>query len=125
MRVPIHDRPATDSRRRPGSTRPIGYHDMCLVADAITDVAPDWTVELSAIGPDDTSLVIMPEGADDLIGPTFIVYQERNVFRLDQFQWDILSGLGEYRSLRDAVLAVVSCLTHLTLVSPAVSTLRH
>ena len=125
MRAPIYDRPATDLRRRPGSTRPIGYHDMCLVADAITDVAPDWKVELSAICVGDASLVIMPEGADDLIGPTFVVYQERNLFRLDQFQWDVLSRLGEYSCLRDAVLAVVSCLTDLTLVSPAVSTLRH
>jgi hypothetical protein len=90
---------------------------MCYVADAIGEVAPDWTVELTVACPGGGSIVIMPEGADDLIGPTFIVYQDRNAFRLDQFQWDELSGLGEYATLRDAVAAVVTCLAYLTVLT--------
>jgi hypothetical protein len=125
MRVPLHERPRTDHRRRSLTPKPIGYNDLCLVADAIADVAPDWTVELSCTLPGDANIVIMPEGADDLIGPTFLVYQDRNSFHLDQFQWDILSCVGDYSCLRDAVLAVVACLTHLSATSPIHSTLRH
>ena len=125
MRVPLHERPRTDNRRRSLATKPIGYNDLCLVADAIADVAPDWTVELSCAFPGDANIVIMPEGADDLIGPTFLVYQDRNSFHLDQFQWDILNCVGDYSCLRDAVLAVVACLTRLSAISPIHSTLRH
>lgn len=125
MRALFHDRSRGDLRRRSLHIRPIGYNDLCLAADVVAEVAPGWTVELTNGFPREASLVIMPEGADDLIGPTFIVYQERSGFRLDQFQWDTQSGLGEYASLRDAMVAVATCLSHLSDVSPACSALLH
>jgi hypothetical protein len=125
MRAPLHEGPRTEQRRRSLVTKPIGYNELSVVADAIADVAPDWTVELSCTFPGDANIVIMPEGADDLIGPTFLVYQDRNSFHVDQFQWDILGAVGDYSCLRDAVLAVVACLEHLTATSSINSTLRH
>jgi hypothetical protein len=76
--------------------RPIGYNDVCLAADVVGGIAPDWTVELINNFPGEASLVLMPEGAADLIGSTFVVYQERSGFRLDRFKWDTQSDLGEY-----------------------------
>jgi hypothetical protein len=125
MRVPFVDRPHSELRRRIQPVRPIGYEDLCLMADAIADASPNWTVELSCISPGEASLVVMPEGADDLIGPTYIVYQDRGTFHLDQFQWDELCALGTYSCFRDAVLAIVGCITCLSVVSPASSTMRH
>jgi hypothetical protein len=117
--------PDRSDKRRQAALRPIGSGDLWLASAAVAGVAPDWTVELSAIFPDDASLVIMPDGADDLIGPTFIVYQDENAYRLDQFQWDVLTGLDTYTSLQDALKALVDRLARLEANPAARSTLRH
>jgi hypothetical protein len=127
MRAQFHDRPRAHQsrRRRSFQLSPIGYNDVCLAADVVAAITPDWKVELINNFPGETSLVIMPEDAADLIGPTFVVYQEPCGFRLDRFQWDTRSELGEYPRMRDAMLAVVTCLIHLSVISPVYSTLSH
>jgi hypothetical protein len=117
--------PSPDRRRRGASSRPISGDDLAPVMEAVTRVAPNWTVELSAISPNDAGLVIMPENADDLVGPTFIVYRASSAIRLDLFQWDSLRGLGEFAALDDAIRIVVSILERMSLNAHLHSTLLH
>jgi hypothetical protein len=125
MRIQSHARSGMDQHRRSTAVKPLGYNELCVVADAVADVAPHWSVELSGSALGESSLVIMPEGADDLIGPTFVVHQDRAGFRLDQFQWDTLSGIGAYASLYDAMRAVLACLAYHSPIVSAYSPLHH
>ena len=77
-----------------------------MLSCAIMAVVPDWSVE-KHIDPDgEVSLLIIPPGADDAIGPTLIVYKVASVFHLDEFRWDEYRTRGEYFD-RDEVLTVI------------------
>ncbi len=84
----------------------LGARDLAYASGAIADVAPDWSVELHEIFPGEASLMLMPEAADDAIGPTYVLHSRAGAFQLDQYQWDVYSEVGAYESLRDAVHAV-------------------
>lgn len=84
----------------------LGARDAAYASGAIADVAPDWSVELHETFPGEASLMLMPEAADDAIGPTFVLHNRAGTFQLDQYQWDVYSELGAFESLRDAVHAV-------------------
>jgi hypothetical protein len=99
-----------------------GDRDVAYASGAIADVAPLWSVELHEAFPGEASLMLMPEAADDAIGPTFVLHNRAGAFQLDQYQWDIYSEIGAYGSLHDAVHAVRRKLAALT--TPP-STLRH
>jgi hypothetical protein len=87
--------------------RPIGGTDLALVQGAMSEIAPDWSVELQGICEDEATLVLVPEDGDDVMGPSFMISRETYGFRLDQVHWDVLTESGVYASLND-VLAVLA-----------------
>jgi hypothetical protein len=104
--------------------RPLCMGDVAMVAEAIADVAPDWSVELQGICADEASLIMLPEAADDAIGPSFVVQKAACGFRLDQFHWDAFSEIGAFPTMNDVVHAVRARLEHIAATTPA-SLLRH
>lgn len=88
------------------SSAALGPGALAYASGAIADVAPDWSVELHETFPGETSLMLMPEAADDTIGPTFVLHCRASGFQLDQYQWDTYSAIGAYGSLGDALHAV-------------------
>jgi hypothetical protein len=86
--------------------RPLGNADLALVQDAMTEIAPEWSVELHGICVDEATLVLLPEGGDDAMGPSFMISRETYGFRLDQVHWDVLTEYGVFASLPDVVAAI-------------------
>ena len=85
---------------------PLGSADLALLQDLIDEIAPAWTVELHGIRAEEASLILLPHGGDDLIGPSFLVTRESDGFRLDQVRWDEMTETGFYPSLIDVLEAI-------------------
>ena len=83
--------------------RPLGAADLALVQNAMAEIAPEWSVELHGICVEEATLVLLPEGGDDAMGPGFMISRETCGFRLDQVHWDVLTELGVFASLDDVV----------------------
>ena len=66
----------------------LGGHALALVAAMVDGVAPDWSVEMAGDSDADSSIVVMPLGADDRLGPTFIIRHADGAVHLDEMQWD-------------------------------------
>jgi hypothetical protein len=86
--------------------RPLGNADLMLVQNAMEDIAPEWSVELHGICVDEATLVLLPEGGDDAMGPAFLISRETYGFRLDQVHWDVVTEFGVFASLDDVVTAL-------------------
>jgi len=82
---------------------PLGAADQAFFQSVINEVAPGWTVDLQAICLNDTSLILVPDGGEDQIGPSFSITRESFGFRLDQVQWDEMTEIGIYASLREVL----------------------
>jgi hypothetical protein len=87
-------------------TRPLGLADLRFVEESLGDVAPGWSVDLHGTCADEASLVLLPEGGDDAMGPSFIISRDDLGFRVDQLHWDVMQEIGMYSELGDAVAAV-------------------
>ncbi len=100
--------PPPAARRRPGPATPreLGRRELHLVSDLVLHVAPEWSVELSGDAPTDRSVVVMPQAADDMVGPTFVIRATPTGVRLDQVQWDQYSTILDRSNLRH-VLSVL------------------
>ena len=83
--------------------RPIGDADLDFVQRAMAEIAPEWTVEMGGICADEATLVLLPEGGDDAMGPSFMISRETYGFSLDQLHWDVMTELGVFASLNDVV----------------------
>jgi hypothetical protein len=79
---------------------------MAYAYGAIADLAPDWSIELHETPSGEASLMLMPEDADDEVGPTFVLRSDDGAFFLARYRWDRYSEVGEFYSLPDAMLAV-------------------
>jgi hypothetical protein len=86
--------------------RPIGTSDLDFVQRAMTEIAPDWSVELQGICIDEATLVLLPEAGDDAMGPSFLISRETYGFRLDEVHWDVLTEFGVFASLNDVVTTI-------------------
>ena len=93
---------------------PLGASDMVLLQFAVDDIAPGWTVELSDVCADDASLILLPDGGEDSIGPSFAVTRESYGLRLDQVRWDEMTEIGVYPSLPDVLEAIRCCVAFCT-----------
>ena len=78
---------------------PLGMSHQFYLADVVANIAPDWSVELYATGPDSGTIVVMPHDADDDIGPTYFVHLEGGALCLDQLHWDCYSSVGRFADL--------------------------
>lgn len=86
--------------------QPLGRPELRFVRDALADFAPEWSAELGGICADEATLVVVPEGGDDLAGPSFIVSRENFGYRLDQVHWDRMCSLGLFSNLADVMAAL-------------------
>jgi hypothetical protein len=80
--------------------------DLDSVLGLLAEIAPKWSAELNCAGPNDATIVILPEGANDLVGPAFVLHRSDGRVRLDQFRWDEYRKLGGFLTL-DEALAVL------------------
>jgi len=86
--------------------RPLGLAELTIVEQALADVASDWSVELDGVSVEDVSLVVLPDGGDDAMGPSFVISRENFGFRVDQLHWDLMQEIGTYAALAEAIAAV-------------------
>lgn len=79
------------------------WDDLRAVQDVLTEIAPSWSAELNHASLDEATIVVTPEGANDMIGPAFILHCRDGRFQLDQFRWDEYRKLGGFRTLNEAL----------------------
>ena len=89
------------------------WDDLDAVDGMLAEIAPRWSAELTQAAIDESTIVVMPEGANDLIGPAFVLHRTHGRVHLDQFRWDEYRKLGGYRSLDDALAALRTRLVQL------------
>jgi hypothetical protein len=92
------------------------WDDLDVVQAMVAETAPRWSAELNQASPDESTIVITPEGANDLIGPAFVLHRTNGSVHLDQFRWDEYRKLGAFRSLEEALAGLRARLV--ALVSP-------
>jgi hypothetical protein len=81
----------------------LNWADLDEVQGLLEEVAPRWSAELNQGSPDESTIVVTPEGANDLIGPAFVLHRSRGRVQLDQFRWDEYRKLGGFRTLHEAL----------------------
>jgi hypothetical protein len=86
--------------------RPLGDNDVAVVQIALHETAPGWSVELHGICTDEATLVVLPDGGDDAMGPSFLISRDSYGLRLDQVHWDVLTEVGMFSSLTEVVDAL-------------------
>lgn len=102
-------RPGIHIRLEPAlavSFPPVGRAELLFLQIEIGDFAPAWSVELHGICAAAASLVVLPDGGDDIAGPSFQITREVGGFRLDQIHWDMMTEVGTFTSLPDVVDAM-------------------
>ena len=98
---------------------------MSLVSDLVLQVAPDWSVELSGDAHADRSVVVMPQAADDMVGPTFVIRTTSAGIRLDQVQWDQYSTILDHSNLRHVLSVLRSRLSVLSTMTRPPNAVLH
>ncbi len=89
------------------------WEDRADVRALLAEIAPTWSAELNHGGPEDSTIVVTPEGANDLLGPAFVLHREGGRVRLDQFRWDEYRALGAFATLAEALAAMTARLVPL------------
>ncbi|MBS0638564.1 MAG: hypothetical protein U1E70_13615 [Acetobacteraceae bacterium] len=87
-------------------TEPLGLAGLRYVRDALAEFAPEWSVELGGICTEEATLIVVPEGGDDLAGPSFIVSRANFGYRLDLVHWDRMQSIGLFPDLADVMVAL-------------------
>jgi hypothetical protein len=82
------------------------WDDLNLVIGLLAEVAPGWSADLNHSGPNESTIVVTPEGANDLIGPAFVLHRTERGVELDQFRWDEFREIGKFRLLDGALAAM-------------------
>jgi hypothetical protein len=90
------------------------WDDLDVVLSQLAETAPEWSAELNQASPDESTIVIVPQGANDLIGPAFVLHRSRGRVHLDQFRWDEYRKLGAFRSLDEALAQLRTRLSPVT-----------
>jgi hypothetical protein len=85
---------------------PLGRGDLVSMQLALGEIAPDWSVDLQGICAGEATLVVLPDGGDDGIGPSFLISRETYGLRLDRVHWDTMTEVGTYASLQDLIRAL-------------------
>lgn len=122
-------RPVTAFHRRAAASPEVpalGPADLQLLSDVLAETAPGWSAELHGICASEASVIVMPAGGEDLLGPSFIVSRECAAYRVSQIHWDVMTTIGYFPQFAEAVVAIRRCL--LTSLSPSglpLSATRH
>lgn len=80
--------------------------DLKMVVRLLAETAPGWSADLNHACLDESTIVVTPAGANDLIGPAFVLSRGNGRFELDQFRWDEYRKLGGFHSFEDALAAL-------------------
>jgi hypothetical protein len=80
--------------------------ELDVVLEMLAAVAPKWSAELNRASIQEATIVVTPAGANDMIGPAFVLHCVRGRYHLDQFRWDEYRKLGGFRTF-DEALAVL------------------
>jgi hypothetical protein len=100
---------------RAEETALLNWDDLEVVQDLLAEIAPSWSAELNHASLDESTIVVTPAGANDILGPAFVLHRSRGRVHLDQFRWDEYRKLGEFRTFNEAVALLRSRLA--TMVS--------
>ena len=100
--------PFAEPLRKPRNDQPmlLTWDDLDVVHRLLAEIAPSWSAELNQASVDESTIVVTPEGANDLIGPAFVLQRTRTGVELSQFRWDEYRKLGSFLFL-DAALAAL------------------
>ena len=104
MSYPAHEWPLPEWHS--GEPALLTWDDLDVVLGVLAETAPGWSAELNQTCLDESTIVVMPEGANDVFGPAFVLHRDGGVVRLDQFRWDEYRKLGAFRCLDDALAAM-------------------
>lgn len=99
----------------------LDWGDLDIVQALLAEVAPGWTAELNHASLDESTIVVTPAGANDLIGPAFVMHRSRGRVHLDQFRWDEYRKLGGFCTLDEALALLRSRLVSLVTRRPPVA----
>jgi hypothetical protein len=96
------------AKPRPTQSEPdlLTWDDLNLVIGLLAEVAPGWSADLNHAGPNESTIVVTPDGANDLIGPAFVLHRTDRGVELDQFRWDEFREIGKFRFLDGALAAM-------------------
>lgn len=86
--------------------QPLGKAELLFMQIEIGDFAPAWSVELHGICAEVATLVVLPDGGDDGVGPSFVISRDTCGFRLDQVHWDMMTEVGTFAALSNVVDAL-------------------
>ena len=117
MPHPVYAEPFPEWRGRESGL--LTLDDLDVVVALLAEIAPDWSADLNQASPDESTIVVLPEGANDLIGPAFVLHRTGGRVLLDQFRWDEYRKLGGFRCLADALSVLRAKLTLLVTKSEA------
>jgi hypothetical protein len=84
----------------------LSWEDLDVVLAMLAQAAPGWSAELTSSSPGESTIVVLPEGADDRLGPTFVLYRSGARVHLDQVRWDEYRELGGFDCLDQALTAL-------------------
>lgn len=96
------------------AAQPISSRDLQVVALMLSDIAPDWSVELHGISLEDSSLIVLPEDGEDANGPSFAISRDGYSLRLDQIHWDELTELGSFTTMGELLDVMARTLSQFT-----------
>ena len=82
------------------------WDDLNVVIGLLAEVAPGWSADLNHASPNESTIVVTPEGANDLIGPAFVLHRTERGVELDQFRWDEYREIGKFKVLDGALAAM-------------------
>jgi hypothetical protein len=92
--------------RAGGAPNLLTMDDLSVVVGLLAEIAPGWSAELNHASPNESTIVVTPEGANDLIGPAFVLHRTGPSVELDQFRWDEYREIGKFRFLDGALAAM-------------------
>jgi hypothetical protein len=82
------------------------WDDLDVVLGLLAEVAPGWSAELNHASAGESTIVVTPEGANDLIGPAFVLSRTARGVELDQFRWDEYREIGRFHLFQGALAAL-------------------
>jgi hypothetical protein len=106
-----------------GSSEPrlLTWDDLDTVQGLLAEVAPSWSADLNHASIDDSTIVITPAGANDMIGPAFVLHRSRGRVQLDQFRWDEYRKLGSFRTFEEALAVLRARLVPVTTLNQSLA----
>jgi hypothetical protein len=101
MSQPAYTEPFRDWRG--GEPILLTRDDLEVVRELLAEIAPKWSADINHASLDESTIVVTPAGANDMIGPAFVLHCSRGRFHLDQFRWDEYRKLGGFRTFDEAL----------------------